>query len=116
MTAYTKLVARIVLIINRYFLWLLLACCAAAAVVPGPGLWMRDVSFGQVQLFAQDTQINLPMLLLALLLLNAGLSIQPLLLRNLPRMWLVLFLGLMANQVIPTAFVFATTPMIGLWL
>jgi BASS family bile acid:Na+ symporter len=101
---------------DRHFLWLLLGGYAAAAVAPGPGLWIRDVSFGKVSLFQQETRITLPMLMLALLLLNAGLGIPASQLKGLPRIWLVLLVGLVANLLIPVAFIFGTTPVIGLWL
>src|SRR4051794_6722994 len=52
---------------ERYF-WFLLAACAAAACCPGPGLWLRGVSFGEVSLFGEKVPLALPTLMLAFLL------------------------------------------------
>lgn len=116
MHALNKLVTLLSSFVHRHFLWLLLSGYAAAALAPGPGLWIRDVSFGQVNLFQQETPVTLPMLMLALLLLNAGLGIPSSQLKRLPRIWLVLLAGLVANLVVPVAFIFGATPLLGLWL
>jgi BASS family bile acid:Na+ symporter len=114
--AFNKLVTFLSSFIHSHFLWLLLGCYAAAAFMPGPGLWIRAVSFGKVRLFQQETRITLPMVMLALLLLNAGLGVLSSRLKSLPRIWLVLLVGLAANLLVPVAFIFGTTPMMDLWL
>lgn len=102
--------------LHRRFLWLLLGCYAAAAVVPGFGLWIRGVSFGEVAVAGETTRITLPMLMLALLLLNAGLGVRSSRLKELPRIWPVLLLGLAATLAVPVAFAFGTVPLLGAWL
>jgi BASS family bile acid:Na+ symporter len=114
--ALNKLVTFLSSFIHRHFTWLLLGCYAAAALTPGPGLWMKTLSFGKVRLFQQEMQITLPMLLLALLLLNAGLGVLSSRLKGLPRIWLVLLIGLVANLLVPVAFIFGATPVMDLWL
>ena len=116
MNALNKLVTSVSAFFQRHFLWLLLGGYTAAALTPGPGLWIRDVSFGDVRLFQQETRITLPMLMLALLLLNAGLGIRTSQLKSLPRVWLVVLLGLAANLMVPVSFIFATTPVMRFWL
>src|SRR6266699_2805890 len=106
MNAVNKLVTRVSSFVHGYFLWLLLACYAAAALVPGVGLWIRDISFGEISLFQQRTSITLPMLMLALLLLNAGLGLRSSQLKGLPRVALLLFVGLIANLAVPVALIF----------
>jgi BASS family bile acid:Na+ symporter len=114
--ALNKLVTSLSAFLHRHFLWLLLGAYAAAALTPALGLWIREVSFGEVRLFQQKTRITLPMLMLALLLLNAGLGVQPARLKGLPRIWLVLLVGLAANLLVPVAFIFGATPLMGFWL
>jgi BASS family bile acid:Na+ symporter len=116
MTALNKLVTFLSSFLHRHFLWLLLGSYAAAALTPGFGQWIRDVSFGEVRLSQQKTTITLPMLMLALLLLNAGLGVRSSRLKGMPRIWPVLLAGLAANLLVPVAFTFGATPLIGLWL
>jgi len=116
MATFNRLLTYVSALVQAYFLWLLLGCYAAAAFFPGVGLAIRDVSFGQIGLRQQETPITLPMLMLALLLFNAGLGVRSSELKRLPRVALVLLTGLAANVFIPVAFLFGTTPLLGLWL
>jgi BASS family bile acid:Na+ symporter len=116
MNALNKLVASLSSFLHRQFLWLLLGSYAAAALTPGFGLWIRDVSFGEVRLSQERSPITLPMLMLALLLLNAGLGVRSSRLKGLPGIWPVLLAGLTANLLVPVAFTFGATPVIGFWL
>jgi BASS family bile acid:Na+ symporter len=102
--------------LHRYFLWLLIGVCGTAALWPAPGLWVKDVSFGEMPLFGEGTKVTLPMLLLALLLADAGLVAQVSRLRDLRRFSLILFVGLAANLVVPITFIFGVTPVMGFWL
>jgi len=115
-SAVNKLVIHVSSLVQAHFLWLLLGCYAAAALAPRPGLWIRDVSFGEISIFQQKTSITLPMLMLALLLLNAGLGVRSSQLKGLPRVALLLLVGLIANLAIPVALIFGLTPVMGLWL
>jgi bile acid:Na+ symporter, BASS family len=90
-------------LIHERFFWFLLATCAAAAFCPGPGLWLRGVSFGEVSLWGETTPLSLPTLMLAYLLFSAGLGVQTAQLRHLLRDPKPLFAGLVANLAIPVA-------------
>ena len=116
MNAFHKAVTFLSSFIHHHFLWLLLGCYAAAALTPGPGLWIKEVSLGKLRLFQQEMRITLPMLMLALLLLNAGLDVRFARLKDLPRIWLVLLAGLAANLLVPVAFIFGATPVMSFWL
>jgi bile acid:Na+ symporter, BASS family len=61
---------------HEYLIWLLVGSYAIAAVVPAFGLWVRDVSLGEMNVLHSRTQVSVPMLLLALLLFNAGMNIR----------------------------------------
>src|SRR5262249_5648962 len=65
-------IARVSNFLHEYFLWVLLASYAVATIFPAFGLWIRNISLGEYVFFQEDTKITLPMLMLALLLLNAG--------------------------------------------
>jgi BASS family bile acid:Na+ symporter len=94
--------------LHKYLLWLLLAAYAVAAVFPGLGMWMRHRTLGHFDL-PEGTTITLPMLMLALLLANAGLGVQPAQLRQLLRRPASLVLGLLANALVPIAFILCVT-------
>src|SRR5215472_13111431 len=85
--------------VHQYFIWYLIGSYAFASVWPSFGRWMREVSFGEITLFREKTTITLPMLMLALLLLNAGLWVQISRLKHLLHFSLLLFVGLGANLV-----------------
>jgi hypothetical protein len=40
--------------IQGYFIWLLIGCYILAAVWPGPGLAIREYSFGELVLFGES--------------------------------------------------------------
>src|SRR5262249_37705206 len=92
--------------LHRHFLWFLLTAYLLAALVPAPGLWLRNVSFGEISLFGDRTRLSLPMLMLGFLLLNAGLGVQRGELRNLLRSPKILAAGLTANVLVPVLFIF----------
>src|SRR5262245_5228018 len=102
-------------LIHERFFWFLLATCAAAACVPGPGLWLRSVSFGAVSLWGQTAPLSLPTLMLAFLLFSAGLGVQTSQLRHMVRDPKPLFAGLVANLALPVAFLVVISQVMGGW-
>jgi BASS family bile acid:Na+ symporter len=101
--------------LHRYFIWLLLGAYALAASYPAPGLWINDVSLGEVGLFGEKTVVTLPMLMLALLLCNAGLGVQPSSLRQARLGSLVLLAGLAASLAVPITFILGLAQVMGPW-
>jgi BASS family bile acid:Na+ symporter len=101
--------------LNRYLFWFLVASYAVAAVLPSFGLWIRDASLGRIALFGQETTFSLPMLMLAFLLLNAGLGVQAAELDRLIRSSAILLTGLVANLLIPIAFIFLVSQVLRPW-
>jgi len=101
--------------VHEHFLGLLAISYTVAALFPSLGLRIRDVSFGEVACFGENTQLTLPVLMLAFLLLNAGLGVQTSSLRHLARGPLNLLAGLVANLVIPVAFIFGVSELLELW-
>jgi BASS family bile acid:Na+ symporter len=101
--------------LHRHFIWLLLGAYALAAAYPAPGLWIKDVSCGEVGLFGERTVVTLPMLMLALLLFNAGVGVQPSTLRHARRGPLILLVGLAATLAVPVAFTFGLSQSMRPW-
>jgi BASS family bile acid:Na+ symporter len=94
--------------LHRHLLWFLVGAYTAAAFWPGPGVWFQEVTLGQI------APVRLPMLLLALMLLNGGVGVQsrP---RELMRTAPLLAAGLAANLVLPLAFIFVAARMLRPW-
>ncbi len=101
--------------VHRRFIWLLLGGYVIAAFWPTFGLWIRSVQVGQISIFHQQAQISLPMLMLAFLLLNAGLGVELSGLRSLSGNLKMLGFGVMANLLVPLLFIFAVSQAMGLW-
>jgi BASS family bile acid:Na+ symporter len=99
------LVAQISDFIHKRLIWLVAASYLLAGLLPAPGLWLRGVHVGTVRLFQEQTEVFLPMVLLAWLLFNAGLGVQAAQLRHLGRRPTVLLGGLLANVVVPMLFI-----------
>ncbi|HVA45811.1 MAG TPA: bile acid:sodium symporter [Pirellulales bacterium] len=107
---------RVAHFVHRNFLWFLIGSYAVATFFPALGLWLRDVSVGQLALGGGGpTRISLSMLMLSFLLLNAGLGVEPSQLTKLFQKPLTLLSGLAANLLIPIAFIFCVTQVMRLW-
>ena len=107
--------ARFSRFLHRNFIWFLLGSYVVAAVAPRAGLAIKNVSLGRLALFGESIRVSLPMLLLALLLLNAGLGVQTSQMRHLLRRPWSLLAGLAANLLIPIAYIFAVSRTMRLW-
>jgi BASS family bile acid:Na+ symporter len=108
-------VARISHFVHANFLWLMLASYGVAAFFPTLGLWFRDVSFGSIHVFGGTTKVSLSMLMLASLLLNAGLGVRTSQLGGMLRKPKLLGAGLLANLLIPITFIGVVTLVMGVW-
>ncbi len=115
MATETGILSSLAHFIHRRFLWLMVGSYAVAACVPGPGLWVRDISWSFNLPWGGASKISLSMLMLAALLLNAGLGVDVAHLRRLASNPRPLCAGLLANLLIPVAFIFAVTRAMGLW-
>ncbi len=102
-------------VLHRHLLWFLIGSYAVAAFFPAPGLWLRNVSLGEYDFPQEETRVTLPMLMLALLLVNAGLGVNTSELKHLLRQPRALILGLAANLLIPIAFIFGVSQTLRLW-
>ena len=95
------------------FLLLLLACYLLAGLLPGPGLLIRDLSAGAVSFGGSRVVISSSMMLLAVLLVNASLSVaRPSAMFTSPRL---LAAGLAANLFLPALFLLPVSMMLTHW-
>jgi BASS family bile acid:Na+ symporter len=102
--------------IHRYFLALLVGSYVLAGFLPGPGLALREISFGAVALPGMGvTHFSLSMAMLSFLLFNAGLGIRAKELMDLQKKPQLLLVGFAANILIPVILVIALRGMMGLW-
>lgn len=90
--------------LHRHFLWLLVGAYAAAALLPGPGLWLKNLTLLEFHFLGKEAGVTLSMLLLALLLLNAGLGADTSRPRKLLEGLPLLGVGLAANLLLPLTF------------
>jgi BASS family bile acid:Na+ symporter len=98
---------------QRHLLWLLLASYAAAALIPGPGLALRHVTLDSPG--SASGGVQLPQLMLAFLLFNAGLGSTLKNLRQLVTRPAPLLAGVLANAVLPTLFACAVAGGLAAW-
>jgi BASS family bile acid:Na+ symporter len=115
MERHPTLVAALAHFVHRQFIWLVIGSYVVAGLFPAFGLWIRGVSFGTLTLFGEPMKLSLPVLMLALLLFNAGLGVQTGQLRHLLRSPLALLLGLAGNLLLPVAFIVVMTWGMQLW-
>jgi len=101
--------------IHHHLLWCLISAYAAAAVFPAPGLWIRNLRVDNVSFFHVKIHVSLLLLLLAMLMFNAGLGVKTAHLTSLVRKIPVLLAGLSANLAIPMAYIFLVTLVMRLW-
>jgi BASS family bile acid:Na+ symporter len=102
-------------LIHRHLLWFLIGAYLIAMVVPIPGLWIRSVSFGEINFFSQKTSISLLMIMLAILMFNAGLGLKFSDLKSLMQKKYLLLAGLAANLIIPIVYIYGMTIPMRLW-
>ena len=101
--------------IHHHLLWFLIGAYTIAALFPSAGLWIRNLSFGDLPIFNAKLHVSPVLLLLATLMFNAGLGVKTAHLKSLLQKFTVLFVGLTANLVIPMAYIFLVTLVMQLW-
>ncbi|BAW80274.1 sodium Bile acid symporter family protein [Candidatus Nitrosoglobus terrae] len=101
--------------IHRRFIWLLLGSYSVAALWPGWGLWMQNFSLGNLSFMEEEIPFKLPLLMLAWLLLDAGLEAKLSELKYLPQNLAILAAGFMVKLLIPAAFVIGLSLLMMQW-
>ena len=101
-------------VVRRLF-WLLLGSYGLAALCPSPGLWIVGTDLTNMTGFSIPFRMTLPMLLLASILLNAGLIVRTDQAKNIAKNPLPLLGGLAGNLVIPMAVVLTMAQLLRCW-
>jgi bile acid:Na+ symporter, BASS family len=101
--------------VQKHLLWLMIGSYAVAAFAPSFGLWIRDVSLGDIALCGSKMQMSVSMLMLASLLLNAGLGVPLGKIRQMLRTPNLLAAGLVANLLMPITFILVVTRIMAGW-
>jgi len=115
MTTRNGTIARVSHVLHENLLWLLLGSYAVAAVWPGPGTALRRVSLGEAALAGERVTMTLPLLMLSLLLFNAGLGVPLDRLRGLARRPEALIAGLVTNLFVPISFILGVSLTMNAW-
>jgi BASS family bile acid:Na+ symporter len=115
MDDHERMAERISHFVHKNLLWLMIGSYAVAAFVPTFGLWIRDVSLGDIDVFGSKTRMSLSMIMLASLLLNAGLGVSLEKIREMLRSPNLLAAGLLANLLIPIGFIVMVTHVMARW-
>jgi BASS family bile acid:Na+ symporter len=102
-------------LVQRHYLLLLLAAYAAAAMAPSVGMAAGDVTLGCIPVLQGPVRITLPMLLLAGLLLSAGLGADTSELAQLVRKPHIVCAGLLMNLLVPVGFLALLFQALRLW-
>ncbi len=102
--------------IHKYFLPLLITSYVLAGLLPGPGLALRQLSFGSVSLPALGpTNISISLVMLSFLLFNAGLGIRTKELAGLRKRPLILAVGFLCNIIVPILLVLSFHGLLTRW-
>ncbi len=102
--------------VHKHFLWIVLISYLLATVFPDFGLLVRDVDFGSLKWIDKSSiKISLPLLMLALLLFNAGLGIKTSELKNSIKNPLILIAGLLTNIFFPVVLLFLINVLMIRW-
>ncbi len=111
-----KTIHTIVYLIHKNFLWFLLFAYALAAIAPSPGLFLRNLSITHITLSSTNSlNITPSLLMLALLLLNAGLGIKIQEVKQLFSQPQLAIIGFLANSLVPLLLIFILRASLGLW-
>lgn len=86
-----------------------------AAVFPGIGTWIKNAPILDGSMSRFGAKLSIPALLLAFLLLNAGLRVEPERMQAMVRRPAIVLAGLFANLLVPLIYLVALIPILGRW-
>ena len=91
--------------VHHHFLLIIVASYLVAGFAPQFGVWLKNCSFGTASLGSQTLHVSLSLVLLNILLLNAGLGVDVRNLSSTRRRSFILATGIAANVLVPVAFI-----------
>lgn len=101
--------------VHHHFLLIIIASYVVAGLLPEAGLWLKNCSFGQVTLGGQTLHLSLSLLLLNILLFNAGLGVDLRHLKEIRKSLVLLVAGITANVCVPIAFLCVLQQSLRVW-
>jgi BASS family bile acid:Na+ symporter len=110
-----QMIAKLQHTIHQYFIWIVNLSYLAAAFFPSFGLSVRSFSLPSIHILNTTIALNVPSILLAILLFNAGLGTKARELMNLARDPGLLAGGLATNVLAPLAFIAAVSVVMRRW-
>jgi BASS family bile acid:Na+ symporter len=108
-------IIRLVEAIRPCFIWIILGSYVVAALLPELGIWIRGAGSSSGGAEELELGFSLPVLMLAVVLFNAGLGVKPGQLRQLAQQPSVLFGGLGGNLLVPLAFILLLSMALKSW-
>ncbi len=115
MNPMKKIIEALTYFIHRYFIWMIVSSYLVATLLPGFGIWMREVQLGSVIVQQNKIDVSLPPLMLSLLLFNAGLGVKYQELAQLVYKPQMLLAGLAGNLITPISFIVGVSLVMVLW-
>jgi BASS family bile acid:Na+ symporter len=115
MSKTKSLNSAIVHFIHQNLIWVIVASYLIATVLPGLGLWIRHISLGSINLLGSELVFTLPLLMLAILLFNAGLGVKLTELTDLVSKSSLILGGVLGNVLTPLLFIGSVSVLMKLW-
>jgi BASS family bile acid:Na+ symporter len=101
--------------VQRRLLSLLILAYITGTLAPAFGLWIRESKLGSVSVLGERMDVSLLMILLAVLLFNAGLGMRVEQISRVLRCWTVMAAGLLANVAVPVFYIAAIAAAMRAW-
>ena len=101
--------------LHQHLLMLIILSYGLAAVLPGPGLWLKEANVLDLVGGSNQAAFTVPKLLLWVLLFCAGVRVRPGRIGQVVRRPGVMLAGLAGNLFVPLAFLALMVPALGLW-
>jgi bile acid:Na+ symporter, BASS family len=106
---------RLASVVHKHFLLLLLGVYAVAAIWPWLGNSTREITLARITIRGEFVSITVPMVLLAVLLFNAGLGAEASELFRVVKKPHIVLAGLIMNLLVPLAFLCLAYPLLCFW-
>ncbi len=115
MNATHRVISAVDHILHRHVLMLVVLSYLLAAGFPAVGLWIKDTRILDVTAGTLRMKVTAPALLLAFLLLSAGLRARSERLRAMVQQPALILAGMIANLSVPVAYLLILVPVLGYW-
>ena len=108
-------IADVARLLHIHLLKLIVLSYGLAAVVPAPGLWIKDAELAGIRSPLGPVTLTAPKLLLALLLFNAGMRVRVTRIGGIARRPWMMLIGLATNLALPLLLLASMVPVLQAW-